>query len=127
MIHNIHVEFTIKVTNQDIDDIMATALEGGITYWCDKAEVVGENLGENASEQIARGGSLRLHLIDDPVNLTRLLTIDMFRKGIQQAIAGGWYTEYEWWHCNGIDTCNIDATVADTIIQLALFDDIIYG
>ena len=31
----------VKVTAEDIDDIMCSALEGGINYWCCKAEVVG--------------------------------------------------------------------------------------
>lgn len=30
------------VSDEDIDDIMSAALDGGITYWCRRAEVVGE-------------------------------------------------------------------------------------
>ena len=40
---------------------MATALDGGITYWCNKAEVIGGYLGEYASDQISRGGKLKLY------------------------------------------------------------------
>ena len=39
---------------------MVTALEGGINYWCRRAKVVGEYLGEAAIDQISRGGSLIL-------------------------------------------------------------------
>ena len=42
----------VRVSNEDIDDIMVSALEGGINYWCRKAEVKGEYLGEYASDQI---------------------------------------------------------------------------
>lgn len=55
----LEVKFNVEVTNQDIDDIMCTALEGGITYWCRRAEVVGgKYLGEYAHEQISRGGEV---------------------------------------------------------------------
>lgn len=58
----VSVTLEIALTQEDIDDIMCGALEGGITYWCDEAKVVGDYLGEYGSEQIARGGKLRLHL-----------------------------------------------------------------
>ena len=121
----VNISKSVKITAEDIDDIMCSALEGGINYWCGKAEVVGEYLGEYASEQISRGGSLMLHDIEndeaDELNLKKFL------KGIQMAIQHNYYAEYEW--CNGteLDTCQVDAEVADAIIQLALFDDIIYG
>lgn len=119
------VEKKINVTQQDIDDIMATALEGGITYWCNKATVVGDYLGEYASEQISRGGTLILH--DAEEDYEYVLNIDNFLEGLQQAIEDHWFEDYEWYIGNELDTCNVDAEVADVIIQLALFGDIIYG
>lgn len=38
----LNINYKVEFDNECIDDIMATALEGGITYWCDDAEVVGE-------------------------------------------------------------------------------------
>lgn len=38
--YEIPLERTVKVTQQDIDDIMVSALEGGIDYWCGEAEVI---------------------------------------------------------------------------------------
>ena len=55
----------VRVRNEDIDDIMVSALEGGINYWCRKAEVKGGYLGEYASDQISRGGELILHDTED--------------------------------------------------------------
>lgn len=120
--------FTIKrnitITNQDIDDIMCTALEGGINYWCSKAKVIGKYLGEYASEQISRGGVLMLYPEGEPpCDLTK----EKLLNGIQQAINNDWYIDYHWYDANGIDTCNIDADVADAIIQLALFGEMVYG
>lgn len=121
----INITKTVKITQEDIDDIMCSALEGGITYWCRKAKVVGEYLGEYASEQISRGGKLKLY--DAEEDEVYELTLEKFLKGIELAIQHNYYAEYGW--CDGtmLDTCNVDASVADAIIQLALFDDVIYG
>ena len=56
----VHIEMDVTITQQDIDNFMCTALEGGINYWCREAKVVGEFLGECGSEQTSRGGSLLL-------------------------------------------------------------------
>lgn len=121
----VNITKSVKVTAEDIDDIMCSALEGGINYWCCKAEVVGDYLGEYASEQISRGGTLKLH--DAEEDEVYELTLEKFLNGIELAIQHNYFTEYSW--CNGteLDTCQVDAEVADCIIQLALFDDVIYG
>ena len=121
----IDISKRIKVTEEDIDDIMCSALEGGINYWCRKAEVVCEYLGEYASEQISRGGSLNLY--DAEEDEVYELTLENLLKGIQLAVEGNYYEDYEWVLGDGLDVCQVDAEVADVIIQLALFDDVIFG
>ncbi len=32
-----HIDLRIEITGRDVDDIMSTALEGGINYWCCEA------------------------------------------------------------------------------------------
>lgn len=111
----------IKVTDEDIDDIVSTAFEGGITYWCRKAEVVGEYLGEYASDQISRGGKIILY--DAESNDKWELNKDNFLKGLQKFLnkRPSVLTDGE------IDTCNIDAEDADMIIQYALFGELVFG
>ena len=58
--------FNFVISDEDIDEIMSAALDGGITYWCGRAKVVGEYLGEYASEQISRDGVLKLYDIEEP-------------------------------------------------------------
>ena len=125
MEHLITITRQIKVTQEDIDDIMCSALEGGITYWCCKAEVVGEYLGEYASEQISRGGTLKLY--DSVEDEVYELTLADVLKGIQLAIQEGYYTDYGWCDGETLDTCQVDADVADCIIQFALFEEVVYG
>lgn len=116
---NINIKTQYK--DEDIDDIMCTALEGGINYWCDRVEVVGEYLGD-ASEQISRGGILKLH--DSEEDETYELTLDKFLVGLAKVVGErGLDVIYR----GKIDPSNIDAEDADAIVQYALFGDIIYG
>lgn len=121
------VDMQIKVTGEDVDDIMAGALEGGITYWCDEAKVVGDYLGEYASEQISRGGKLMLY--DYAAEEEHCLDLGKLLNGIKlwaENPIGCNCLE----HIDGkltIDCCNADAEVCDAIVQYALFGDVIHG
>ena len=120
----------IKVTQQDIDDIMVSALEGGITYWADACKVIGDYLGEYASEQISRGGELKIHTsepFDEDETEWYTLTREKLLRGIKKAYEEGYYADYEWCDGKAIDCCQVDAEVADAIVQLALFDEVVYG
>lgn len=115
----------IKITDEDIDDIMVSALEGGICYWCCKAEVIEDDyFGEYASDQISRGGSLRLY--DSEEDEVYVLTLDKFMRGLQLAFEQGYYRSY-WLDGDMLDTCQIDSADADVIVQLALFGEVVFG
>lgn len=123
--YKVKVIHEIKVAQEEIDDVMTSALEGGINYWCCKAEVVGEYLGKYASEQIARGGTLLLH--DSEGDNVYELTLEKLLDGIGRAYEGNWFADYGWCDGSVIDTCQVDAEVADCIVQLALFNEIVFG
>ena len=112
----------VNLTQQDIDDIMVSALEGGINYWCREAEVVGEYLGEYASDQISRGGSLILH--DSESSDKWELTLEKFLNGVKLYFEDGCHVQVE---DNRIDAGDIDAGDADCIIQFALFGEVVFG
>lgn len=120
--NKVKVEFEVLLSDQDIDDIMASALEGGITYWCGQVDVVDKYLGEYASDQISRGGSLILY--DCESDDKWVLTKEKFLNGVKKFISI---------HLSvldknkEIDACEIDGDYADRIIQYALFDDIVFG
>lgn len=118
----LNINFDVEYDNEVIDDIMATALEGGITYWCDNAEVVGDYLGEFASEQISRGGTLKLH--DSEEHKTYELALDKFLVGLAKVVSErGLDVLYH----GKIEPANIDAEDADAIIQYAIFGEVVYG
>jgi hypothetical protein len=117
----------ITVSDQDVDDIMVTALEGGINYWCGKARVkarpVGNPADMYASDIISKGGILELSDAEEPDTKWEL-TKDKFFKGLSKYLSmePGKVEE------NGtIDPANLDANDADLIIQYALFDEQVYG
>ena len=58
---NLRMWKMFNLTNHDIDAIMVSALEGGIIYWCNKAEIADDYLGEDVSKQISRGDTLILY------------------------------------------------------------------
>lgn len=119
---------TYKITDQGIDDIIVTALEGGINYWCMKAVPINkdgdlEYLGEYASDQISRGGSLVLY--DNESDDTWVLDKEKFMKGLDIFIRKCGEDNHT--HNNYIDAGTIDSTLADCIVQFALFDDLVFG
>ena len=111
--HSLSAVINFVVTDQDIDDIMSAVLDGGITYWCCRAEVVG----------ISRGGTLRLY--DSEADSVYELTLDKFLNGVRLWIENE--RAFTLTDAGQLDTGDIDALAADMIIQYALFSDVIYG
>lgn len=132
----IKAEISVRISTEDIDDIVTTALEGGICYWCRQSRSQRKVSREKfASEQISRGGVLVLH--DSVDGKKRELNKEKLLSGVKQYLededkpynilvdaedsVGCSKGVYE------LDCCMVDATVADMIIQYAIFDDVIYG
>jgi hypothetical protein len=120
-----HVPVVMLVQAGEVDSIMSTALEGGITYWCCEAVPLDGYMkdqgGECASDVISRGGRLLLKSLEgdheeDPEKYT--LTLDKFLKGLAA------YVEV-FGVSDGIDC--VDADGADRIVQAALFGEQVYG
>ena len=126
MEHKIKIEREIVVTDQDIDDIMVSALEGGVTYWCCEAEVVEEKrVADWGHEQIARGGALILH--DAESDDCWELNLEKFISGVKLWIEQGYADEVDAIDGNKIDCGQVDSIQADNIVQLALFGDIVFA
>lgn len=126
----VHAEITARLTQQDVDDIMVSALEGGINYWCRRVVVQGKYLGEYASDQISRGGQLAVWL-EEPFEDDKtcyMLDLDKFLAGFKQ------WLENCYANCDVVDSTDgsvdcgqIDAACADEIVQHALFGDLVFG
>lgn len=122
----------IKVTEDNIEDIMCTALEGGINYWChyDRndeeylpyMDYDDEPFSELCAKILLDGGWFWLISLDEYFSFT----LDKLMTGIQRWIDGG-YDMYGAVDGEELDCGNIDSECADCIIQLALFGEIVYG
>jgi hypothetical protein len=109
---------TATVTLQDLNDILTTAVEGGIGYWADIKEYRWENVDEttvmikeNDQDSAEKPGWIA-------VKSTDLLPIlPLISKHSGQA--KGWNI------AEIIDQC--DADIADIAVQLLVFGEVIYG
>ena len=145
-------QITIKITKEDVVDILSSAMDG-IGYW---GRIVPNNeqykeakkwLRENSEsdyddgeicyeEVVAQilfdGKSVTVRDIED--DKESWLSLSNLSYGIQKAFQGGYYSDYNWlvpdgdgsnkWH---LEPYQIDAEVADVIIQLAVLGEIVYG
>lgn len=111
----------LEISNEQINDLMVCALEGGINYWCSKAEITKRPTEEFtfASEVIALNGELTLK--DAESDDTWVLTKDKFLKGLGKTVEWGDFKDVE----ELMDAH--DAETADVLIQYAIFDEIEFG
>lgn len=123
---SVHIEMDVSLTQQDIDDIMVTALEGGINYWCGSAKVVEEKRrSEWGHEQIARGGALILH--DAESSDKWELNLEKFLTGVKLWLQNN-EDRYGAVASDGtLDPGEVDAEMADLIVQYALFGKPVFG
>lgn len=122
----------LKISNENINDLMTAALEDGINYWCSKVEMKKDKIGgyegvsledeetlEFASEIIGIGGTLVLH--DAESSDKWELNKEKFLKGLEKTMVWGNYESIE----ELMD--NHDTETADVLIQFAVFNEIIFG
>lgn len=109
-----------KISNRDIFDMLITAFEGGINYWCGKIDA--GKLGHvSASKAFAMGQLDSIMLLDNEEEKWVRLSQENVRKGLR--IMAKKYTR----HFNDMINDNADAITADVFIQCAVFGETIYG
>jgi hypothetical protein len=110
-----------EFSDEDINDLMTTAFEGGINYWCNKVTAK-ENPGVDAncyvSDYISRGGTLILYDAESANKWE--LDLEMLMNGIKMFCEN-----------NNLNPAalinNHDACDADCIIQYALFKEQVFA
>lgn len=133
---NIEVKKTYEVTNEDIVDILSAFDCHGwcctISYnECDYATARAK-LGKDACYEEVLAQILfdrgKLEFVDSAEPDFRYgLTLQMLLFGIESAIKQEYYADYNWYEAGKLNTCGIDADVADVIVQLGLFGQVVYG
>lgn len=125
----IELKVSIKIEDEDIDDILATAFDGNTTYWCKNIEVVGDYLGDYASDQISRGGTLKFY--DSESDEVYELNKDKFLNGLRLFLnTPTTFGRVMYFNGNDefcLDCSEVDGSDADEIVQYALFGEVVYG
>lgn len=124
---SVEVPLSITITDEDVDDILVSAFEGGINYWCNGVTILGNPVGDCASEHISRGGDVLIH--DGEEGKEYKLTKDDVIRGIIKYVMNPTSCDIleNVNHKLVLDTGYVDAGVADSIIQYALFGEILYA
>jgi len=115
------ITVTNMIDEQTISDVLVTAFEGGINYWCPYAVKV-DHWPENASyasDVVAQGFPVDIYIEDEDTWQT--LTLDKVMKGIELFLA---LRNESISYLNGP---SFDADDADLVVQYALFGEIVYG
>lgn len=120
------VPATITVTEEQIDDLMTTALEGGICYWCASAKPLNNDYkgATYASHAVSKGATLCL--VDSMTGATHHLDVHILIRGIVRACQAN--PDYLLMFLDPDNHGhNLDAGRADVIVQLAIFGETLYG
>lgn len=122
VVGSVRVESVWDLTEQDISDLLVTAFEGGINYWCVGIDVPRFPDGANAASDVPGLGGV-IYLVDGgdgeryPLDLHGLLQgVRLYcnLNEVNPATLFGMHGDY-------------DANDADQIVQLALFGSVVYG
>lgn len=133
-VYTVSVVRNIRVVEEDIQDLVSTALCGGIGYWA-KLDNTTEDF-ENApseeciDETVARllmeGKSIKL--LDEEDGTEYDWTLDKLLKGLELTLGSVYGRVNGPMMENGtLDMTRVDAEVADVIVQMGLFGEIVYG
>lgn len=127
----ITIQITHEISDQDIKDLMSSAIDSGIGYWCPGTKIVthGENEeqqefpSEQLGETLVKGGTIAFaedeEEAGDPKKYVwHEMTLDTLTKGFQK---------YFLRQNASTDSGDWDSEHSDVIVQLAIFGEIIYG
>jgi hypothetical protein len=128
---NIKLSFDLKITQDNIKDIVITALEGGIRYWACLInegkdfdnyykEPKGQSLSEFVADLLLNNKSVWFYDTENNFNETEKweMTLEKLLKGIAKHVELSK-------RLSVIE--DLDGGSADNIFQYALFNDIVYG
>jgi len=121
----ITVNVPVELDDQFFEDIIVTMLEGGSNYWVDSIDIGGEKpkgmpYSMWAAQAINSGGAVRIYPKDYP-DVYRL-TKEKLIKGVQM-----WINTHKYASQRLPDAGDIDAGDADSILQFALFGELVFG
>lgn len=112
----------VELDDNDVVEIFITAMEGGIGYWAVADEYKWRHLyaDDDCTQAISLGDDYVLAVLSDAEGedfKDLKLTPFHIRRGVNWMLNSDYY----------ININDIDASVADNIVQAGLFDEVVYG
>lgn len=133
--YSFDVALRVIVTDEDVRDLVSTALCGGIGYWA-KLDNSGhefedapadECIDETVARLLMEGKTVKL--IDEEDGDVIDWTLADLLCGVKRYVesgADGYSVAYDDGSVR-LDTSYVDADVADQVVQLGLFGEVVYG
>jgi len=122
-----NVTWTKSITTKDIADLMSTAFDGGVAYWCSSldykkipAEVVPNGVVTYSHPEFW-AGDFELEISQHEDDEKILITPATLQRGLQQFAEQRPKDFWDW------QEENYDADTADNFLQIVCFEDVIYG
>lgn len=131
--YEVEARVTIPLSSENIEDLVVTALNGGIGYWAilDNSRPEFRAMPENecvdawTAKILMDGGEVQLIDVEDHETVWALRLGNLL-EGIRRFVEGG-YDRYGAFSPTEVDMGNIDADCADQIVQLGLFGRLEFG
>lgn len=124
--YNIEITQRYCISDSQISNILVTAFEGGINYWCPQVrgfsgvkEETYYGYPSDIFETYPDTGFIQV-AVEDMDRDAYTLTLENILKAIKRYLKEG-LLQY------GTEIDEIDAAEADIIVQYALFDELVYG
>ena len=113
----------VVVPRERLEDLMCNALEGGITYWAERVEIIGDwpKDCEWAHEAIARGCAFKVYHNEDECDTVIDHACNLLPKAL-----GKLAVEFPHQWSLFLEEQD-DAETADIVFQLYVFGEVVYG
>jgi hypothetical protein len=125
----------VTMSDDEAADIMATALEGGIGYWCSAGEIVRRDVPEDGVGWAyvsfnAYDAETRPRNEGDEWDLFGPVTYETIRLGVNRLLSGEVQVNSDYRSmilAHFTDDDPMDAGGADCVVQAGLFNELVYG
>lgn len=119
---------TVEIPPRRIADLMVTAIEGGIGYWCKSVKLSGQpTVGLKQpwydDESLYEDQMLQIVVVDED-DKRLFIGVDHMKKAFKLMQE---YGTPKGFHFRDFINENDDATTADVWFQLAVFGEVVYG
>lgn len=129
---NYQIAITVDVPDQYLSDIMTTAIEGGIGYWCAAQTIARDDRDQSVTRVVGVFDRESGDAFTEPAAMSPDITRETIVRGLGALVKGAQVRRdiraaVVASLMEPGDGCDLDAEACDVIVQLGLFGEIVYG